>query len=62
MPVPLGDFVSQNVYDSKLKSVHAIKDSKCVLFIDVRKGKEESVGSSWKVRLPAVSSLRVTMI
>ena len=55
MPVPLGNFVSQNVYDSKLKSEHAIKDSKCVLFIDVRKGKEESVGSSWKVGLPVVS-------
>nr|VWO99306.1 GPI-anchored CFEM domain protein B [Ganoderma boninense] len=53
MPAPLGNFISRTVYDSRLKSVHAIHDiktSKCVLFVDVRKGAEESVGDSWKVR------------
>ncbi|KAI0712807.1 P-loop containing nucleoside triphosphate hydrolase protein [Cerioporus squamosus] len=49
MPVPLGDFISEAVYDSRLKSAHAITDSSCVLFVDVRKGEEERVGSSWKV-------------
>ncbi|KAI0800447.1 P-loop containing nucleoside triphosphate hydrolase protein [Fomes fomentarius] len=48
MPVPLGDFISKEVYDSKLKSQHLIKTRRCVQFIDVRKGQEESVGSSWK--------------
>ena len=50
MPVPLGDFISHEVYNSKLKSVHKITDGSCVRFVDVRKGAEESVGSSWKVR------------
>ncbi|KAI0740540.1 P-loop containing nucleoside triphosphate hydrolase protein [Earliella scabrosa] len=50
MPVPLGDFISDQVYNSKLKSVHNITDGSCVRFVDVRKGAEESVGSSWKVR------------
>ncbi|PIL32979.1 hypothetical protein GSI_05097 [Ganoderma sinense ZZ0214-1] len=51
MPVPLGNFISRTVYDSKLKSehdVHDIKTSKCVLFVDVRKGAEERAGDSWK--------------
>ncbi|KAI0800454.1 P-loop containing nucleoside triphosphate hydrolase protein [Fomes fomentarius] len=48
MPVPLGNFISEHVYDLKLKSVHTVKDSRCVQFIDVRKGKEEKVGRSWK--------------
>ena len=53
MPVPLGDFISRTVYDSKLQSKHEINDmktSKCVLFVDVRKGYEERAGESWKVR------------
>ncbi|KAI0363390.1 P-loop containing nucleoside triphosphate hydrolase protein [Pilatotrama ljubarskyi] len=49
MPVPLGDFISEQVYDSKLKSVHEITDRGSVCLIDVRKGREEPVGSSWKV-------------
>ena len=48
MPVPLGEFISQEVYNSKLKSIHKITESSCVRFVDVRKGTEESVGSSWK--------------
>ncbi|TBU26538.1 P-loop containing nucleoside triphosphate hydrolase protein [Dichomitus squalens] len=48
MPVPLGDFVSKHVYGSKLKSEHKITANDCVKLIDVRKGKEESAGSSWK--------------
>ena len=49
MPTHLGNFISETVYKSTLKSEHAIKDRKCVAFVDVRKGKEESVSSSWKV-------------
>ena len=58
MPVPLGDFISEAVYDSKLKSSHAIQDNSCVLFIDVRKGQEERFGSSWKVCLGYMVRLR----
>ena len=50
MPVPLGNFISKHAYNSKLISSHKITDSACIKFIDVRKGKEERVGSSWKVR------------
>ncbi|TBU59568.1 P-loop containing nucleoside triphosphate hydrolase protein [Dichomitus squalens] len=55
MPVPLGEFISEEVYNSKLKSVHKINDDSCVRFVDVRKGAEESVGLSWKVRCCIVS-------
>ncbi|EJF57438.1 hypothetical protein DICSQDRAFT_69502 [Dichomitus squalens LYAD-421 SS1] len=55
MPVPLGEFISEEVYNSKLKSVHKINDDSCVRFVDVRKGAEESVGLSWKVKCCIVS-------
>ncbi|KAI9063965.1 P-loop containing nucleoside triphosphate hydrolase protein [Trametes sanguinea] len=48
MPVPLGDFVSKEVYRSQLKSVHNVISRDCVKAIDVRKGVEEGVGTSWK--------------
>ncbi len=50
MPTPLGDFISEEVYENKLKSVHNITDRSAVRFVDVWKGREELVGSSWKVR------------
>lgn len=55
MPTPLGEFISEYVYDKKLLSVHQITDFSAVLFVDVRKGQEERVGSSWKV-YPLVES------
>ncbi|KAM5545226.1 hypothetical protein V8D89_001337 [Ganoderma adspersum] len=48
MPIPLGEFISEEVYNSKLKSVHGIVDSSCVCFVDVRKGAEESMAPGWK--------------
>ncbi|TBU26537.1 P-loop containing nucleoside triphosphate hydrolase protein, partial [Dichomitus squalens] len=50
MPVPLGNFISKTIYDSKLKSEHKIRDfrTSSVLFVDVRKGAEERAGLSWK--------------
>ncbi|KAI0359312.1 P-loop containing nucleoside triphosphate hydrolase protein [Trametes cingulata] len=48
MPVPIGDFISKQMYASKLKSSHEETDRGCVRMIDVRKGKEEADGSSWK--------------
>ncbi|KAH9925853.1 P-loop containing nucleoside triphosphate hydrolase protein [Epithele typhae] len=48
MPIQLGRFISKHVYDAKLKSVHGILTRNCVRFVDVRIGREERVGSSWK--------------
>lgn len=58
MPVPLGEFISEYVYDKKLLSVHPTTDFSAVLFVDVRKGQEERVGSSWKVYLLVESAAR----
>ncbi len=49
MPTPLGDFISAEIYNSKLESVHDITDGSCVRFVDVRKGLEASAGSSFTV-------------
>ncbi|KZT04827.1 P-loop containing nucleoside triphosphate hydrolase protein [Laetiporus sulphureus 93-53] len=47
MPVPLGDFISQQFYSSKLRSAHSIQEMSCVAFVDVRRGEEEQKGRSW---------------
>ncbi|CCM06043.1 uncharacterized protein FIBRA_08289 [Fibroporia radiculosa] len=47
MPAPLGNFISHNVYNSKLRSVHRIKDASCIVFVDVAKGTEAKSGNSW---------------
>lgn len=49
MPVPLGAFVSEEVYDGKLHSEHRIREMDCVAFVDAVKGQEEKCGTSWKV-------------
>lgn len=49
MPVPIGDFISANVYKQKLSSQHEIKGMDCVAFIDVAKGNEIKRVSSWTV-------------
>lgn len=49
MPVLLGSFISEEVYDKKLRSVHKIEDMGCVAFVDVNKGREERCGNSWRV-------------
>lgn len=51
MPTQLGDFISEEVYENKLKSDHKITDWSAVRFVDVRKGQEEHVGLSWKESL-----------
>ena len=50
MPVPIGDFISANVYKQRLSSQHEIKSMDCVAFIDVAKGNETKSGFSWTVR------------
>ncbi|KDR78867.1 hypothetical protein GALMADRAFT_1274823 [Galerina marginata CBS 339.88] len=47
MPVPIGDFISRNVYKGRLKSQHLISDLSCCHFVDVDNGVEESQGRSW---------------
>lgn len=51
MPQPVGQFISQHIYRSKLRSKHDIEDMSCVQFVDVFKGEETKVESSWMVRL-----------
>ncbi|KAF9803982.1 hypothetical protein IEO21_09498 [Rhodonia placenta] len=47
MPQPVGQFISQHIYRSRLRSKHDIEDMSCVQFVDVFKGEETKVGSSW---------------
>lgn len=49
MPVPLGDFISEYVYNKKLLSKHHIQEGECVTFVDVTNGREERCGTSWRV-------------
>ncbi|KAF7336716.1 Regulator of nonsense transcripts 1 [Mycena venus] len=46
MPIQLGTFIGKHVYANKLKTVHK-NTAQCCQFIDVKKGKEVSAGSSW---------------
>ncbi|KAH9925856.1 P-loop containing nucleoside triphosphate hydrolase protein, partial [Epithele typhae] len=48
MPVLLGEFISKEVYNSKLRSEHSNQDSLCIRFVDVRKGEEGYMGGSWQ--------------
>ncbi|KAK0482994.1 P-loop containing nucleoside triphosphate hydrolase protein [Armillaria luteobubalina] len=48
MPHPLGDFISREVYDNRLRSVHDITDPSCIAFIDARNGNEKKSGFSYK--------------
>ncbi|KII84122.1 hypothetical protein PLICRDRAFT_32539 [Plicaturopsis crispa FD-325 SS-3] len=48
MPIPISKFISDKVYDSKLRSEHSISGMSCLSFVDVGKGREEQSGLSWK--------------
>lgn len=50
MPTPLGAFISDEVYNGKLRSEHKISNLDCVAFVDVGKGQEMQIGTSWTVR------------
>ncbi|OJA16087.1 hypothetical protein AZE42_05642 [Rhizopogon vesiculosus] len=47
MPVIIGDFISRNVYDHKLKTVHNITSRTACRFLDVKGGQEKKSGVSW---------------
>ena len=48
MPVPIGNFISQAVYNSQLQSHHKITDPAC-FFVDVDNSLEKRNGTSWEV-------------
>jgi len=47
MPTPIGHFISQNVYSSKLRTVHSITAAQSRVFVNVAGGREEKKGFSW---------------
>ncbi|KAI6042879.1 P-loop containing nucleoside triphosphate hydrolase protein [Pisolithus marmoratus] len=47
MPGVIGDFISQKVYNGKLKTCHAHSASLPWRFIDVERGQEKQSGKSW---------------
>lgn len=51
LPVPLGGFISETVYEGKLRSSHDIVDHSCVVFIDVEKGEEVKRGNSYEASI-----------
>ncbi|KAK0216394.1 P-loop containing nucleoside triphosphate hydrolase protein [Armillaria fumosa] len=48
MPHPLGNFISREVYDNRLRSEHNIKDPSCIAFVDAKHGSEKKSGFSWR--------------
>ena len=52
LPIHLGSFISENVYNWKLRSRHSVTDYSCIAFIDVWKGEELKQGSSYMVSRP----------
>lgn len=48
MPMPLGTFISQEVYGFRLKSQHPVRALSCIAFVDAQ-GTETKNGFSWKV-------------
>lgn len=49
MPAPIGNFISQHVYDRRLKTQHEINSLLSCRLVDVRQGKEKSMSKSWVV-------------
>ncbi|KIK19672.1 hypothetical protein PISMIDRAFT_658785, partial [Pisolithus microcarpus 441] len=47
IPRVIGDFISQKVYDGKLKTCHANSASHPCRFVDVERGRERQSGKSW---------------
>ncbi|KAL4064437.1 AAA domain-containing protein [Scleroderma citrinum] len=48
MPSVIGNFISENVYDGKLRTNHKITDRKACRFLDVKNGNETKYGHSWQ--------------
>lgn len=57
MPQSIGAFISQHVYNNRLKTQHTIAGPSACQFVDVSHGREGSAGHSWVVRSPWMLSL-----
>ena len=58
MPTVIGKFISRHVYDSELRTQHAIESLTCCRFVDVSNGKEAKEGVSWVVRILSIPQIR----
>ncbi|KAI6168012.1 hypothetical protein EDD17DRAFT_1531361, partial [Pisolithus thermaeus] len=58
MPSAIGDFISQKVYNGKLKTCHANTITLPCRFVHVERGQEVRSGKSWIYRLPVHTGLR----
>ncbi|TRM64357.1 P-loop containing nucleoside triphosphate hydrolase protein [Schizophyllum amplum] len=58
MPLFIGNFISESVYDGQLLSQHCSSAADCCRFIDVAHGQEVKAGMSWKATSPSISSSR----
>ena len=47
MPIQLGEFISEQIYNGQLRSFHKIKDEAC-FFVDVAEGREKRNDKSWE--------------
>ncbi|PBL03561.1 P-loop containing nucleoside triphosphate hydrolase protein [Armillaria gallica] len=47
MPTPIGDFISEHVYNRKLKTIHQISSKTCCRFVNVSSGQEIQRSKSW---------------
>lgn len=57
MPVPIGEFLSREVYEGKLRSHHRITSKGCLRFVDCEKGEEGMANFSYVVRLERISTV-----
>ncbi|PBK75706.1 hypothetical protein ARMSODRAFT_403857 [Armillaria solidipes] len=53
MPTPIGDFISEHVYNKKLKTIHEISSKTCCRFVNVSSGQEKQRSKSWIVSVCA---------
>jgi hypothetical protein len=51
MPVPIGEFLSREVYDGRLQSRHRINSTGCIRLVDCEQGQELDKNFSWVVGL-----------
>lgn len=59
MPVPLGNFISEHVYEGDLRTSHPLTSRKVCQFVDVPNSKEQNSGKSWVVSSHLLSAVRL---
>ncbi|TDL25784.1 hypothetical protein BD410DRAFT_813484 [Rickenella mellea] len=62
MPPPIGDFISEHMYTSNLKSnpEHPIKNINSCQFFDITYGQEERVDKSWKNMAEVIAIMKMS--